>query len=268
MVTYYQNPPVVAVGIAFAFNPLSTEQWGSCLEFLNVEYKDTFADREDVVRDNIQILSRSDEGTPTMLKGETRITHVDFRDLKEQMLSVGRDFLAYYKFRFSQEDYPHFQIVLPKALEMLSKLREVVPDVNITQISVTYLDDLHFPINESEPFNLSDYMLLGIAIPETASFGHVFDFNFRTSHALIGDDKGSLQIQLMRMETDKKEYRIQIYWTCQIDVPDLQGDNQELLTTKLNAAHQYCYRCFEDSLTPKAKKLFNCVSEEASKNIR
>lgn len=261
MVTKYQNPPVIAVGIAFAFSPLSDEHWGGCLKYLSEAYKDIFTNRENVVKDNIHILSRSDEGTPTALRGETQIVHVNFRDSNKQMFSVGRDFLAYYKFRTSQDDYPHFQVVLPEALEILSRLNEVVPDIDVAQISVTYMDDLHFPINEGESFDLSDYMLLGISIPETANFGSVFDFNCRTSHALIGDDKGSLQVQLLRAETDKKEYRIQIYWTCQIDIDDLQNMNQELLTTKLNAAHNYCYRCFEDSLTHKAKMLFNPVSE-------
>lgn len=253
----YKNPPVFAVGVAFTFSPLADERWGECVQFLSDAYNEEFTKRENVIRDNIQILSRSDQGTPTALKGNTQIVRVDFRDEKKQMFSLGPDALAYYMFRVSQEDFPHYQIVLPKALETLSKLSEVVPDLTITGISVTYMNDLRFPtLAEDGPFNLSDYMLLGMSIPETANFGPVFDFNCRTSHALPGDDKGSLQIRLMRAETENHEYRIQVFYTCQIDVDNLPSSDQAPLTTKLDSAHLYCARCFDDSLTLKAKTQF------------
>jgi len=106
-------------------------------------------------------------------------------------------------------------------------------------------------------------MLFRVAIPETANFGPVFDFSCQTSHALPGDDKGGFQVHVMRVETNKnkKECRIQVYWTCQIDVDSIRCENQESLTTKLKIARDYCIHYFEASLTPKAKRLFNPVQE-------
>jgi uncharacterized protein (TIGR04255 family) len=249
------NPPIVEVGIGFQFEPDPEKQpWDLPVAVPFVElFKDSMPYLEVVKNEEIRIEKRSPQGVPEVISGKSSLDHVRAHDEEErQWLEAGNDRMAYRLLRGGKE-YPGFESVLEKALEILGRYVQHFRPTAVRRAILNYLDIVKVPAPAGEAIELEDYFQLGVKLPEDP-FGPIGEF---ATQFILPATPGADRLHLAFMTEHKREHGnlgFQMRWQSICDgIGTLDGD---VLRHRLTSAHEHLAKCFRACFTSRGLGLF------------
>ena len=262
---HLDKPPVEEVGIDLQFDPSPQKQsWDLRVASPFVEqFKESLPEWKFAQVEEIQIKKRSPEGIPQELSGCVRLDHVIVHDKNEtRFLRVGDDIMSYRIGRCGS-DYPGFDSFLKEALE---KYRAYILHFQPTatrRARLRYVDVIRIPKRNDGSIKLEDYFQIGVDVPDTP-FGPVGKF---TVQCVFPEDRSGNALQLdfynTRAENNNTSCFIMEWHSICENIHSL---SEEILSKKMQEAHEHMDECFRASFTPKGMSLFhNDLTEISSK---
>lgn len=255
---HFNNPPVVEVGIKFAFEPdLEKQDWSLSVVSSFVDLFEHLPEKQTFWVDRIDVKKRSPQGIPEEFLGRTNVDRVSVRDKKEQhRLDVGNDFLEY-RFRRNNENYPGFKQVEENAFTYLDKYIEHFNPTAVRNMDLFYFDDIR--IKETS-FDTDDYFQLGVKLPGIIQKKPVIDCAISLAVPVGPEDisvhRDNLRLDF-RLEPRKREEQYSIRMIWQLSCFNVNSLNKDTLKARLSYASEQMDLCFKDCFTKKGLALFD-----------
>ena len=250
-----KRPPVEEVGLDFQFDP-NPEKRPWALDVVTpflAQFGDTLPHCEIIQAEEIRIEKRSEDGIPEAVSGRMSLDHVRAHDDDEtRWLHVGNDVMSYRLVR-RVDDYPGFKAVWQESQEKLTHYVEYFQPTAVRRSRLRYVDVVDIPQRPGGGIVIEDYFQLGVTLPDDP-FGPLGEFAVRYSFPRSDDrDAAQLVFSTQPARSDAVvSFRMQWYSICE----DLDTLEPEVLTARLDAAHEHVTKCFFASFTSRGLALF------------
>lgn len=250
----YNKPPLVAVWIAFGFDPSpdKTELDLNQVEHLVRANADEFPKIESIGREELKIQSAMDGSLPRVVdKRETvdliRMSSEDGTRVRH----LGDDRIAF-NLLSAQNDYLGFDPLLAGGLEFLGNYREYFQPSRVRDAAIHHTDIIEIPTDE-QSVHIPDYFETIPDVP-VEPFGYTigFSYSFGTRSPI---DNLPLMVKLKVIPASEPNVlRIQLDWEKKC--PGFEFGELRSAKNALNASHEFMVSCFEAFITDKTRQLF------------
>ena len=250
----YGKPPIVEAWLAFDFEPKPDKTaWDMhrAQEFAHLQ-KDKFPHIEGVFRQEFDVEEPQEGELPRIVRQRHILDVVRMRDeASKRVLQLADDRMAYNVLE-AGNDYPGFATLLTESLEYVGKYSDVFQPAGIRQATIHYTDIIAIPIGGAT-IQIEDYFSIARDLPEE-HFGLTVGFStvFATRCPLDGE---TLRISLAMVSPGAQNtLRFRMDWEKNCGKVDFSSE--QTIRSGLTESHDFMVNCFENSMTPKTRNLF------------
>lgn len=167
-----------------------------------------------------------------------------------RVLQIADDRLAYNVLEGGPA-YPGFDKLLGESLDYLDTYRGFFEPAGIRQATIHYVDIIVIPV--ATTIEIDEYFNVVRDLPEDP-FGFVAGFTTAVVTKCPLDDE-PLQISLaMIPPAEQNTIRFRMEWEKRCGKVDFSGN--DTIRDGLSVSHEFMVNCFERSITPKTRSLF------------
>lgn len=261
-VTEYNKPPVVEVSIAVDFDPNEEKrEWNlELVKQFSRNHEQEFPHREPSYENQLEVQLTSPTELPKVVSQNSLLKYVRLFDQnRSRVIQLGDDQLSFYIVR-NNSAYPRYARVREEAARFLREYMDLFQPARIRHAAIHYIDIIDIPIPESGKIDIATYFNHIADLPEDP-FGLVLNIEMRY---LIECpiDVGPLYYQLKRLAAPAAEKVIRFRADWKKQCRDIASIDLETLFSRLDTAHDYMRKSFENVLTDETRQLFDPIEKD------
>ncbi len=250
----FRKPPIIEAWLEFEFIANSGKKsWGEAeAQRFHAAVRSDFPNAEYLFQQEFSIES-SGNGKPERISShEPVLERVRmFRTDRTRCVQVGNDKLAF-NLLLAGENYPGFHDLVNESLLQVANYRDVYGAGQISMVTLHYVDLIQIPATDGI-VNLYDYFTI-VKDPPEADFGLITGFSNSFVTRCPADDQ-PLSFSIAMLPNDDEFFRFRMDWHKPCSFVDFSDSGA--LKSSLSQTSDFMVHCFEKSITPKTRQLFD-----------
>lgn len=254
----FKNPPIIEAWILFSFGaPPNKTAWGfEQAERFAALIRKEFSLGELFFRQEVDVEELDESKPPRISRNERILEKIRMtNEARTRCVQIADEKLVF-NVLTGGSNYPGFQSLVNEALHFV-KLYEQTYDCGAPHsVILHYKDIVRISVPTSLTIDLEDYFtIIRDLPPEPFGNTRAFASYFQT---VCPTDELPLTINVNHLPPADGEFRFQLDWEKVCKPGDFS--DRDLLRSSLSETSEFMVECFEKSITPKTRELFEPTS--------